>query len=129
MMLDARRSVGSFPTLMMITLKFTAWHAVDWALLRVPFTEFTAMVNSGDILPSKRVHPVTRGAKRKQKPKPVEGASVRATISFPSELYKTLDDIAREKKVSLAWVVREAAEQYIAEKWPLFGKSLIHGEK
>jgi metal-responsive CopG/Arc/MetJ family transcriptional regulator len=72
---------------------------------------------------------VTRGAKRKQEPQPVEGASVRATISFPSELYKTLDDIAHQKKVSLAWVVREAAEQYVADKWPLFGKSLVRGEK
>ncbi len=50
---------------------------------------------------------------------PTEGASVRATISFQSDLYKTLEDIARQKKVSLAWVVREAAEQYIADKWPL----------
>lgn len=46
--------------------------------------------------------------------------SVRASISFPRELYQTLEGIAREKKVSLAWVVRDAAEQYIAEKWPLF---------
>ncbi len=44
---------------------------------------------------------------------------MRATISFQSDLYKTLEDIARQKKVSLAWVVREAAEQYIADKWPL----------
>jgi hypothetical protein len=44
---------------------------------------------------------------------------VRATISFPSELYATLEGIARQKKVSLAWVVREAAEQYIVDKWPL----------
>jgi hypothetical protein len=78
------------------------------------------VVNCGAILPSKRDYPVTRGAKRKEKPMPVEGVSVRATISFPSELYKTLEGIARQKKVSLAWVVREAAEQYIAEKWPLF---------
>jgi predicted DNA-binding protein len=63
---------------------------------------------------------VTRGAKRKAKREPVEGTSVRATISFPSELYKTLEGIARQKKVSLAWVVREAAEQYIGDKWPLF---------
>ena len=70
---------------------------------------------------------VTRGAKRKEKPKPAEGSSVRATISFPSEIYKTMEDIARQKKVSLAWVVREAAEQYIAEKWPLFGRA--QGEK
>jgi len=47
-------------------------------------------------------------------------AQVRATISFPPEVYETLENIAKEKKVSLAWVVREAAEQYIADKWPLF---------
>jgi len=48
-------------------------------------------------------------------------AAVRASISFPPDVYETLDVIATEKKVSLAWVVREAAEQYIAAKWPLFG--------
>ena len=44
---------------------------------------------------------------------------VRATISFPPVVYETLEGIAKEKKVSLAWVVREAAEKYIADKWPL----------
>ena len=48
-------------------------------------------------------------------------AAVRATISFPREVYATLEGLAKEKKVSLAWVVREAAEQYIRAKWPLFG--------
>jgi len=47
-------------------------------------------------------------------------AAVRASISFPPDVYETLETIAREKKVSLAWVVREAAEQYIGDKWPLF---------
>lgn len=47
-------------------------------------------------------------------------AAVRASISFPPEVYETLETIAKEKKVSLAWVVREAAEKYIADKWPLF---------
>jgi len=47
-------------------------------------------------------------------------ASVRASVSFPPELYRTLEGIAKQKKVSLAWVVREAAEKYIADKWPLF---------
>jgi hypothetical protein len=46
-------------------------------------------------------------------------AAVRASISFPPDVYETLEGIAREKKVSLAWVVREAAEKYIADKWPL----------
>jgi predicted DNA-binding protein len=49
-------------------------------------------------------------------------AAVRASISFPPDVYETLEIIAKEKKVSLAWVVREAAEQYIGEKWPLFGR-------
>lgn len=47
-------------------------------------------------------------------------AAVRASISFPPDAYETLEAIAREKKVSLAWVVREAIEKYIADKWPLF---------
>jgi hypothetical protein len=50
----------------------------------------------------------------------LENSSVRASISFPSELYRTLEDIARRKKVSLAWVVRDATEKYVAEQWPLF---------
>ena len=49
-------------------------------------------------------------------------ASVRATISFPSGLYEVLEDIAKQKKVSLAWVVREAAEKYVADKWPLLAR-------
>lgn len=49
-------------------------------------------------------------------------AAVRASISFPPDVYETLETIAKEKKVSLAWVVREAAEQYIGGKWPLFNR-------
>lgn len=45
--------------------------------------------------------------------------AVRASISFPPDVYETLEMIARTKKVSLAWVVREAAESYIADRWPL----------
>src|SRR5258708_6662916 len=70
----------------------------------------------GAILPRNELSDMTRGAKRKEKPKPTEGSSVRATISFPSDIYQTLEQIAGQKKVSLAWVVREAADQYIADK-------------
>lgn len=41
-------------------------------------------------------------------------AWVRASISFPRDLYRTLEDLARQKKVSLAWVVRDASEKYVA---------------
>jgi len=61
------------------------------------------------------------GAAKSMKPES-GAASVRATITFPPELYATLEEIAKQKKVSLAWVVRDAAEQYLARKWPLFGK-------
>ncbi len=54
-----------------------------------------------------------------KKMKAGSAAQVRATLSFPPDVYETLKAIAKQKKVSLAWVVREAAEQYIAEKWPL----------
>lgn len=46
-------------------------------------------------------------------------AQVRATISFPPDVYQTLEEIAKDKKVSLAWVVRDATEKYIVDKWPL----------
>lgn len=54
-----------------------------------------------------------------KKMKAQNAATVRASISFPPDVYETLEIIAREKKVSLAWVVREAAEKYITDKWPL----------
>ena len=50
------------------------------------------------------------------------GAQPRASITFPPELYKTLEDLAKEKKVSIAWVVRDAVEKYVADKWPLFSR-------
>jgi metal-responsive CopG/Arc/MetJ family transcriptional regulator len=42
------------------------------------------------------------------------GSSVRASISFPPGLYETLEKLAKQKKVSVAWVVRDAAERYVA---------------
>lgn len=47
-------------------------------------------------------------------------SAVRASISFPPSVYENLEIIAREKKVSLAWVVREAVDRYLADRWPLF---------
>jgi hypothetical protein len=47
------------------------------------------------------------------------GAQPRASITFPPELYKTIEDLARRKKVSIAWVVRDAVEKYVADEWPL----------
>jgi len=45
-----------------------------------------------------------------------ETGSTRASVSFPRNIYGSLGAIARRKKVSLAWVVRDAAEKYVAEE-------------
>ena len=59
-----------------------------------------------------------REAKAKKKAPSTE--AVRASISFPPDMHGTLEQIAKDKKVSLAWVVREAIDTYLGEKWPLF---------
>jgi metal-responsive CopG/Arc/MetJ family transcriptional regulator len=41
---------------------------------------------------------------------------VRASISFPADIYRSLENLAKQKKVSLAWVVREATEKYVASQ-------------
>ena len=43
------------------------------------------------------------------------GTFVRASISFPPDLYDNLEEIAKEKKVSLAWVVRDATDKYVTD--------------
>ncbi len=46
--------------------------------------------------------------------------STRASVTFPAEVYASLETIAKQKKVSMAWVIRDAAEKYVSEQWPLF---------
>lgn len=53
--------------------------------------------------------------------------SARASVSFPPSVYDELERLAAAKKVSLAWVVREAAEKYVADQWPLLSKSEQEG--
>ncbi len=62
-----------------------------------------------------RIMIAKRGRKPTGKPR-----ATRASASLPPELYATLQEIAKQKKVSVAWVIRDAAEKYIAEQWPLF---------
>lgn len=61
-------------------------------------------------------------AKRGRKPTGKPRAA-RATASLSPELYQTLQEIAKHKKVSVAWVIREAAEKYIADQWPLLNEN------
>jgi len=59
-----------------------------------------------------------KGAAKNMKPES-DAASVRATITFPPALYETLGELARQKKVSLAWVVRDATEKYVEDRRPV----------
>lgn len=52
---------------------------------------------------------------------PRPSKTVRQSVSFPIELHETLEKLAQDKKVSVAWVVRDAVEKYVAAQWPLFG--------
>jgi metal-responsive CopG/Arc/MetJ family transcriptional regulator len=44
----------------------------------------------------------------------------RASVTFPADLYAELERIAERKKVSVAWVVRDAVEKYVEAQYPLF---------
>lgn len=44
----------------------------------------------------------------------------RASVTFPADLYAELERIAEEKRVSVAWVVRDAVEKYVEARYPLF---------
>ncbi|MGD1102146.1 MAG: CopG family transcriptional regulator [Terriglobia bacterium] len=59
-------------------------------------------------------------AKKRATVKAKDAPMPRASVSFPRELYETLEDLAIRKKVSIAWVVRDAVEKYVADQWPLF---------
>jgi metal-responsive CopG/Arc/MetJ family transcriptional regulator len=57
-------------------------------------------------------------AKRKA-PSATAKSMIRTSVGFPPDLYRTLEQIAEKQKVSVGWIVRDAADKYIADRWPL----------
>lgn len=49
--------------------------------------------------------------------------TVRASISFPAGDYAELQRLAASMKVSVAWVVRQAIEEYLAKRG--YGSDLV----
>lgn len=47
----------------------------------------------------------------------------RQSVTFPPETYAELERLSKEKRVSIAWVVREATVKYIADQYPLFART------
>jgi len=43
----------------------------------------------------------------------------RTSVSLPVEHYQELERIAESNKVSVAWVVRQAVETYLVDRYPL----------
>ncbi|RDI97824.1 CopG family transcriptional regulator [Dyella solisilvae] len=61
--------------------------------------------------------PAKRGRKPAGKPR-----AIRVTASLPPDNCAALEAIAKQKKVSVAWVIRDAVEKYVADQWPSLGR-------
>ena len=55
---------------------------------------------------------------RRQRRKARRRIQPRVSVTFPPELYSALVDLAKRRKVSVAWIVRDAADQYILAQSP-----------
>lgn len=48
--------------------------------------------------------------------------AIRVSVSLSPDIYRILVALAKQKRVSTAWILRDAADKYVTEHWPLFGK-------
>lgn len=62
------------------------------------------------------------GKMRAGRPASSKPRAVRASVSLQPDVYRTLKDLAKQRKVSTAWIIRDAVETYLAEQWPLLEK-------
>jgi predicted transcriptional regulator len=51
---------------------------------------------------------------------PKKSKSVRTSVTIDSVDYEELQRLAEQRKVTVAWMVRDAVEQYLVAKTPLF---------
>jgi hypothetical protein len=58
-------------------------------------------------------------AKRQKRPRDRQAATARLSITIPAEDYADIRVTADRKRVSVAWVVRDALRQYLREQAPL----------
>jgi hypothetical protein len=79
-------------------------HGVKWCVTNLSGVE--TMASKGET--NKPVHPIK---------------APRQSVTFTPSTYAELERLSKEKKVSIAWVVREATEKYIADQCPLFGRA------
>lgn len=51
--------------------------------------------------------------------RPTQETPSRISVTLPPEAIEDLREIAKAKKVSIAWVVRDAVEKYLHDESPL----------
>jgi Arc/MetJ-type ribon-helix-helix transcriptional regulator len=50
-------------------------------------------------------------------------SGTRITVTLPPEHYEHVLRVAKRKRVSASWVVRDAVERYLADEMPLFAEN------
>ena len=64
--------------------------------------------------------PILASMVRKAKPaRRISARSTRVSVSLSIAHHHMLGQIAEQKKVSVAWVVRDAIDKYVSDQWPL----------
>lgn len=46
--------------------------------------------------------------------------TVQTSVSIPAEDHEEIERLSKQKKVSVAWIIREAIDQYLTAESPLF---------
>lgn len=57
---------------------------------------------------------------KKKTAREASGKMPRTTVSLPAETQEQLERIAKQRKVSVGWVIRDAVDKYLAAENPLF---------
>ena len=52
--------------------------------------------------------------------------TIRVSVSFPDDQYSELEQIANVQRVSLAWVVRDAVQDYLLKRRSMHEDSIVH---
>ena len=60
---------------------------------------------------------------------PAGPRTARLSVTLPTDHYSLLLEIARRRKVSAAWVIRDAVERYLADEWPLLERGQAGRER
>lgn len=70
------------------------------------------------VMHSDALMPATKPSRTKEDAK----KATRITVTLPPDSYETVVRMAKHKRVSTSWVVRDAVDKYLQADTPLFGK-------